>query len=355
MRRAGRSFGFRLAVAFAGVGLAAAAVTALLVNLSFERRFTGYLEEQQGGRARQLVAALAGSYERMGGWDTRDLDDLAAFALMDGGEVRLLDAAGEVVWQPASVPGAAGMAEMHRRMMGDGPIGSEQRIPVEVGGATVGTVVLRLPRAGLLPQDVEFRDSINRLLLYGGLAAGGLALLLGVFLARMATRPARELTRAARRLAAGEHGVRASHDAPDEFGEMARAFNAMADIVEEEDRLRRAFAADVAHELRTPLAILRTHLEAMQDGIVPTGAIELGSLHEEVLRLSRVVADLEILASADAASFSLDRRAVDLREVVGASIAGFADGFAREWIAVEATLEPAVAEVDPIRVRQILD
>lgn len=103
-----RSFAFRLAAAFAGVGFAAAAITAILVNLAFGDRFTDYLRDQRHVRQEQIVAALAESYERMGGWDPADLEGLASLALMDGGTVRVQDASGVTVWEPPRPSRASG-------------------------------------------------------------------------------------------------------------------------------------------------------------------------------------------------------------------------------------------------------
>lgn len=349
-----RSFALRLAAAFAGIGIAAAALTAILVNIAFGTRFEGYLEEQRQLRQRQLVAALEDSYTRLGAWDPSDLDSLAALALMDGGTLRLLDEDGRTVWEPAADAEGSAMARMHRQMMGGGPLGPEQRLPIEVDGSVVGTAVVRLPEPGLLPQDAAFRASVNRLLLLGGIAAGLLALGLGVLLARRATAPARELTRAARGLAAGDRSHRVAFEAADEFGEMARAFNTMADTIEEEDRLRRAFAADVAHELRTPLAILRSQIEALQDGVEEAGPEALASLHEETLRLARLVADLETLASAEAAGFSLERRPVALRPLLEDALREFAGPFEAAEVRLEQGFEDAVVDGDPLRIRQVV-
>jgi len=349
-----RSYAFRLAAAFAGVGIAAAALTAILVNLAFGTRFTSYLHQQQLARQQQLVAALAGSYTKMEGWDPGDLQSLASVMLMDCGTLQVVDASGRTVLRPSSGPGGGQMARMHQQMMGCGPLGPEERLPIEVGGSAVGTAIVRLPEPGLLPQDVAFRDSVNRLLLLGGVLAGITALGLGVVLARRATAPARELTRAARALAAGDRSRRVGFEAPDELGEMARAFNSMADTIEEEDRLRRAFAADVAHELRTPLAILRTQIEGLQDGVVEPTSPALASLHEETLRLTRLVADLETLASADAAGFSLERHPVHLRPLLQDAVREFSGPFEAAEVGLEAELADAVVEVDPTRIRQVV-
>ena len=354
MARRSHSFGIRLAAAFAGVGIAAAALTAILVNVTFGQRFSGYLGEQQTAGQRELVAALAASYRRTDGWDVADLTNLTALALMNGGIVTLQDAGGRTIWQPAATRFGQGMLAMHESMMGTGPLGPTSAIPVVVDGRRVGTVVFRLPQAGLLPHDRAFRSQVNRLLLAGGVIAGLVALLLGALLARRATAPARELTRAARALREGERSRRVPAESADEFGEMAEAFNAMAEEIEREDRLRTEFAASVAHELRTPLAILRSEVEAMQDGIATADAGTLASLHEEVLRVGRLVEDLQTLSSAEAAGFSLERRPVALRTLVEDAVREFSGPFQGEGIALHAAAAEVTTVGDATRLHQVV-
>ena len=349
-----RSFVLRLALAFAGVGISAAAVTAILVNVSFGSRFSGYLEEQRTSREGQVVAALEDSYRRAGGWDAEDLASVAPLVLMDGGTLRVQDARGEEVWRASAEDLGGHMSELHRQMMGTGALGPERRLPVEVEGSVVGYAQVRLPEPGVLPRDVAFRDSVNRLLLAGGGLAALVALALGLLLARRATAPARRLTLAARALAAGDRSERIRSSSSDEFGEMAGAFDTMADTIEEEERLRRAFAADVAHELRTPLAILRSQVEGLQDGVMEPGAETLSSLHEEILRLSRLVADLQTLAAAEGAGFSLERRPLRLDLLVEETVRDFAGLFEAEDVRLEVSGADVRVEADPVRVKQMV-
>lgn len=348
-----RSFAFKLAAAFAGVGIGAAAITAILVNLAFGARFTSYLDTQRGAHQQQVLLALQDSYSRSGGWSLTDLQGLTSLALMDGGTLQLLDAQGKLVWDASTGPGAA-MSQMHRAMMGAGPLGPSHAAPVVVGGARVGTAMIRLPAPGLLPQDRAFRSSVNRLLLIGGVIAGVFALGFGVVLARRAVRPARELTDAARAAAEGDWSLRLDASSADEFGDMARAFNRMADAIDEEDRLRRAFSADVAHELRTPLMILRSQIEGMQDGIVDLGAEAMGSLHEETLRMGRLVSDLETLASAEAAGFSLKPTPTDLAVLAEQAAREFARFADERSVHLRTELTSVVLPVDATRIHQVI-
>lgn len=348
-----RSYTLRLAAAFAGVGIGAAALTAILVNLAFGGRFNDYLQQQRSAHQQQIVLALQDSYRRVGAWSVADLRGLTSLALMDGGTLQVLDAAGDPVWDASVGPGSA-LAQMHQGMMGTGPLGPASPLPVVVDGRQVGTALIRLPESGLLPQDQAFRSSVNGSLLVGGIVAGLFALGFGIVLSRRAVRPARDLIGAAEATAAGDRTTRVDEGSLDEFGEMARAFNRMADALDEEDRLRRAFSADVAHELRTPLMILRSQIEGIQDGVVALDAEALDSLHEEALRMGRLVADLETLASAEAAGFSLLPTPTRLRPLIEDATKEFA-GIAEERdVDLRTSLTDVEAEVDPTRIRQVV-
>jgi two-component system, OmpR family, sensor histidine kinase BaeS len=351
----GSRYTVRLVLAFALVGAAGALLTALLINVAFGGLLGGYLDQQQQARQQQIVTLLADSYAKQGSWNTADLDALAPSMMMNGTEVKVEDTSEHTVWDLATSPGGNMMGGIARGgMMGGSALGSARRLPITVAGAVVGTAVVQLPAVGSLPSDAAFRDSVNRMLLLGGLGAGLLAMLLGVFFARRATVPVRELTRTAQLLAAGNRTLRVEHRSDDEFGAMATAFNSMADAVGEEDRLRRTFAADVAHELRTPLMILSSHLEAMEDGVIDVGPGAIASLQDETQRISRLVSDLEVLASADAAHFSLDRREMDLAAEAEAVAAEFSPLFAQKPVTLETSSEPARVNGDPARLRQVV-
>ncbi|WP_219418111.1 HAMP domain-containing sensor histidine kinase [Pseudonocardia nigra] len=334
--------------------VAAAALTAVLVNLAIGARFDAYLESQRQAREQQIVEVLAADYRQAGGWRPDSLNRLAPAFVMSGAEVDLLGADGRLVWSTAGLGMSPGMAEMHREMMGTPELSAAGRWPVLVDGQQVGTALLRVPQAALPAADEQFRTSVNQLLLGGALLAGLLALLVGLALARRTTIGVTELTAAANALAAGRRDRRAAVSSPDEIGDLAAAFNTMADAVVREDELRRLFAADVAHELRTPLTILRSQLEAVQDGITAPTPTVVDSLHEESLRLGRLVADLEMMAAADAAAFTLHRRSLALRPLVCEVLDGFAAHLAERDLTLSTDLAEVTAHVDPARMRQVL-
>lgn len=348
-----RSFLVRLAAAFAGVAIVSAALTAILVNVAFGGLLAGYLDQQQQGRQQEVAALLESAYQRSGGWDAAELDALttALRAQIGAGSVTVRDERGDVVWQLE--PGRPGMGGMGA-MMGSPSLGSVQQVPLTANGARVGTALVQLPVPAALAVNTSFRDSVNRMLLLGGLLGAAVAAALGYILARRVTAPVRELTVAAGALARGDRSLRVKHASRDEFGEMANAFNSLADAVTEEDRLRRTFAADVAHELRTPLMILSSHLEAIEDGVLQPDLDTIRSLQEETRRLAALVSDLEVLASADAAGFTLQRQVIDLGDLVAGTVAEFRPLLAEGGVEVRTAVEAVDVAGDAVRLKQVV-
>ena len=141
---------------------------------------------------------------------------------------------------------------------------------------------------------------------------------------------------------------------PGELVELAGAFNSMAASLERHEQLRREMVADVAHELRTPVAILQAETEALVDGMsIPTPEA-LVSLHDESLRLGRMVQDLQTLASADAAGLSLERSEVDLAAVAARAADSLEDAVLFRRGPVGAPPLPAKVWADPSRLRQVV-
>jgi two-component system sensor histidine kinase BaeS len=166
-------------------------------------------------------------------------------------------------------------------------------------------------------------------------------------------RPIGTLTAAARRLGDGDRSGRVPESGRDELADLARAFNRMADSVRAAEDNQRRLIADVAHELRTPLANLRGYLEALEDGVLEPTPELFASLHEEAILYQRIVGDLQELALAEAGALVYHRAPGDLVELLETARTAHAAaaGAAGVGLVVEAD-GPVVAEVDADRIRQ---
>src|SRR5262249_25444074 len=164
--------------------------------------------------------------------------------------------------------------------------------------------------------DAALRTALWRAIVGAAGLAALLALLTGLAVARRITRPVERLITVTRAMGHGDRAARVGPiSAPGEIGELATAFDLMADTLARAEQPRRDVVADVAHELRTPIAVLQAGHEALLDGVTEPTPGQLASLRDEVLRLARMVGDLQTLAAADAAALQLTLSREDLAEI----------------------------------------
>ena len=214
--------------------------------------------------------------------------------------------------------------------------------------------MLRFP-IETMDAERHVRDALSRAALTGILIAMGVALIVAVYVSARVTRPLTALTNAAGDLAAGRRNTRVDlTNAPGDLRTLGGAFNDMADHLDREDLLRRNLLADVAHELRTPLTILQGNTEALVDGIDEPTPAAISSLHDEVVRLGRLVADLETLAAAEAAGLRLHTVPVDLADIVHTTTDLLGPLAEERCITIDVVGDPAMTNADPDRLQQIV-
>jgi two-component system, OmpR family, sensor histidine kinase BaeS len=168
--------------------------------------------------------------------------------------------------------------------------------------------------------------------------------------------PLGELVRAAGRIEAGDYSVRVREHGPPELRSVARAFNAMTARLRANEERRRTFLADVTHELRTPLAVIRGQAEAIADGVYPGDADHLAPIIDGARALEVLTEDLRTLALSEAGSLVLTREPLDLAALAHDAVAAFqaqaeAAGVA---LAVEAGPDVPTADLDPARMRSVI-
>ena len=186
------------------------------------------------------------------------------------------------------------------------------------------------------------------------LLASGVA----AFATRFLTRPLRALTDGARRFEAGERGLRLELPrSRDELRSLTEAFNHLVTGLERQEVSQRNLVADIAHDLRTPLAVMRSELEGMQDGVVALDGAGLGRLHGEVMMLSRLVNDLRTLTLAEGGGLSLRREETEIRPLLERSVQAFGARAKQADVTLGlcATDEGITAFIDPGRITQVLN
>jgi signal transduction histidine kinase len=358
----------RIALLVAGVVLGAAAASVTSVRLVSERRFRSLVGESDRARAEAIVPVLADYFRQQGSWEgveqivsamsgprgmmmgskQKPMRDAGRMAMaMTGGRVVLLDERGTVVADSAGTL----LGRRHPRTH------AAEGVPVRAASGVVGTLFVgTMVDRGLEPADSAFLASIARAIIGSAGLAALAAIAVGLAVAGRISRPVHDLTRAAERAARGDLEVRVSSAAPGEIGRLVAAFNAMARSLQEQVEGRRRLVADSAHELRTPASLIQGTVEAMLDGVYAADRSTLAGLHEETVRLSRLVEDLGELSQLDSGRLVLDRRPTDLGELARAEAERFSAAAREAGVRLDVSAEPGLppAELDGVRIGQAL-
>lgn len=158
------------------------------------------------------------------------------------------------------------------------------------------------------PLEQGFIHSVNKWIWITGIGTALVAAVAGTLFARKITAPLKELESAAKKITHGDLASRVAVETGDEIGEVAKSFNSMARSIEKNNELKRRLLADIVHEIKTPLTVVRGNLEAILDGVVEPTPKKIAAIHTETLLLSRLLDDLRDLSLAEAGQLKLQTK-----------------------------------------------
>ena len=298
-----RSLYFKLTLAFLFVGVLGIVLFGLVFGIVTRIEFDRFLSQRD---QEDLVTSLGNHYERTGSWT--DLDQLLRSRpeLDFYRQVAVLsDASGRVVMEG---PG-------YRKGEYLSDVDESRAIVIRQDDTAVGMLVFPpRPQQFTRPVRGPEDDFMRRVIWAAAAAALGtalIALFVGSLWARSLTRPVAELTAATRAMTLGDLRQQVSVRSRDEIGELANSFNKMSSDLAHATHVRTQMTADLAHDLRTPLSILRGYAEGLREGRLQGSPAIFTLMHEEVIHLQRLVEDLRTLSLADAGELPLNRRTVD--------------------------------------------
>jgi len=331
--------GMRLSLAFVAVALSAVALLSVLTAVFAANDVEQLSQAQRTRLSHAIVAVLGASRAQASSWAGTDFMPATDLADRISADLMVRSNSGAVVQQ---TPGFA---------RGHGPVTT---YPVMVDGQREGLVVVRF-EPGLGPVDARLRTEFWRAIAGAAGLAAVLALVVAIAVSRRLTRPVDRLIEVANAVGGGDRSARVGHlGGPTELVNLAETFDEMADALDRQEQLRRYLVADVAHELRTPVAVLQAGHEALLDGVVEPTPIQLASLRDEVMRLARMVDDLQTLAAAEAAALQLTLKPGDLAEMAATAADSLAGRFESSQIALERQLEPVPVRADERWMHQVI-
>lgn len=366
----------KLLGAFALVIAIGAVVISVMAAQATQNAFLVYTTRSGQLWAEQLAPVLGDYYSRASSWQGLDgflqanLSQLPSPGMMNGVH------AGQGQGRQNGL-GSGMMAQMNQRIIVADPQGqivydsedqatgktmsASQRnasTEIDVNKQMIGIVLVgpadQTP-AGSLAN--EFLGSVNRSILTAVILAGVLALLLGGLLFFQITSPLKQLIEATQAVTHGNLQHRVAIKSQDEFGKLGESFDQMTDSLARAETQRKHLMADVAHELRTPLAIMQANLEGMLDGVLPIEPEQVSSLHEQTLLLTRLVGDLRLLSLVESGDLKLERQPAELQAIIHRVVDPLLSQAAQRGIGIEMdipeNLPPVMVDMD--RIAQVLN
>ncbi|MGO3699563.1 MULTISPECIES: ATP-binding protein [Halomonas] len=307
--------GLKLFSAILSVNVAISATMFLAVSYSIDRGFIDYLNQAQERRAMLLADGLITRWETQQDWrwlehNPERWPHIVRFEL--GQEHRERPSPlGEAQDFALRAPnGEFVIPPMNGRM---GP-GDWRWLTLHSDSEAIGSLGFRPPQQMMERMENRFLELQQRNLVIIVISIGLASLLLAAGLSWWLSRRTRALAIATRRLTEGNYHTRLPERGRDELARLARDFNVLAATLEANRDARARWVSDTAHELRTPLAVLRGEIEAMQDGIRPLNQENLSSLAQEVAQLEHLVADLRLLSQSDAGALDIHLAPMNLSD-----------------------------------------
>lgn len=304
----------KLILAFSLVAIVSIASIVIYANLDSERQLNSYLN--QGGMygLGNLVLRLENYYKAEGSWEGVSITINTGQGGNRGNtqrrnnRVALVDGNLEVI--KSEIEGIPVGKTIQKRDL-------ENSLVLDDGSGTViGYLIVENPSDVTINDLSPFISRLREIVIVSGIAAALAAVIMAILISNQLLKPVKALTAASGKLSAGDLSTRVNVRGNDELAVLGRTFNQMATNLEALEGRKKALTADIAHELRTPLAVQMAQIEAMMDGVLPLDKDNLKIVTEQANLLTRMVEDLRLLAMADAGELKLELQEVQFDALV---------------------------------------
>ena len=357
----------KLFIAVVTTAVLAIAIMAIALRHNFRHGFLDYINTTEINRLANVSDRVLAVYREQGGWDFIRQNPRAGRRLLRG-----------IIHDLRQSPGHHAMHEPHMGDNGELPLFNRislldeskhllagarelgqfaKLVPVKsVDGQIIAWLGYN-PATGLSDTvDIQFQQSQVNTSIVISLLALLIAAIIAMLLSRQFLMPIKQLVAATRKLGDGELETRVRVESNDEIGRLADDFNQLAESLMQQERARHQWLADIAHELRTPVAVLRGEIEALQDGIRKPTTQSLSSLHDEVMRLNGLIEDLYQLSLSDIGALNYHKSQLHLNGLLRSIIDAFEQQYQQKSIRVSQTIddcEQVYLHADEQRIRQV--
>ncbi len=335
----------------------------ILMNFFSDKHFREYVKQNQDQKNKEIITQISAQYGDSGEWNYGMIETIGISALENGLIMRVKDSSGEVIWdanahnngmcQRIIEQMAHNVSERYPRVKG-----SYTEIPYNIFSSFKKVGVVEIGSYGpyyLSDHDISFINTLNTLLLGAGVFSVVLALILGQIMAKRLSNPISKAIKSAQSIEKGFYADRVINESNTyELKQLSTTINNLAETLENQEALRKRLTGDVAHELRTPLATLQSHMEAMIDGIWKPEKERLISCHDEIVRISNLVGDLEKLSRYEGDNINLIKSSFNVTELIKSLVKNFEKEYMNKNIEIIVIGESKELYADKDKISQVL-
>jgi len=315
----------RLTLSFASVALILIAIISLLSSYFINQQFNVYIARQQEKSINEIIYSLGQQYNTTEkSWNVDYVHTIGMYALYDGYIIKVVDVKNNSVWD-AEVWDMSTCVQikedithkMLEKFPGSNGKFSDKDYSIELAGQPIGKVnVTFFGPYFYTDNDFKFLNELSSLLLFVSAVSLLVSIVIGYLISKRISKPILTAIDATGQISRGDYKIRISEKSKlTEVDDLISSVNNLADSLDKQENLKKQLTSDVAHELRTPLTTLRINMEAMIDGVLDPTLDRLQICHDEVLRITNIVKDLESLATIEDGNLTLSKTDESLPEI----------------------------------------
>jgi len=348
----------KLTIIFVFISTLLIIFTGVFGKIMLESYFKDYVMVKQQNSNMDIVNLIDQQYAKDSNFDIGFIESIGIKALEQGQIIKVIDLNGKPIWDATAHNG--GMCNEMLQHMADNMSSKYQSFN---GKYTVnsyqinngGTVEIGFYGPFYYSDtDLNFINTLNMALLWVAIFATIISFLLGHIFAKMLSTPISRVINTAKLIEQGNYSVKGyEKTSTKEINDLENTINNLSITLQKQDALRKRLTADVAHELRTPLATLQSHIEAMIDGIWQPTTERLKSCHEEIIRIEKMVGDLQLLTKYENEIKDTEKADFELNELIRNVIMNFESQFKNKGVEIHSQ-GTATIRADKDKISQVI-
>lgn len=334
-----------------------------LTNFFLEKQFKNYVIKEHGEHSKDIVESLSNQYTESGKWNSEFVQKIGIEAIENGMFITLKDTSENVVWD-ASAYNNMKCEQMKEHLTNNmlmyfhdwKTVYTKNEYPIISNGNKIGTVEIGYCGPYYFnDNDILYLRTLNKILLSVGLVSLLVAVIVGILMAGAISKPILKVIDTAQRISEGNYNQKIDKKSDiEEINRLINSINELGVSLYKQEKLRKTLTRDISHELRTPLTTLQSHMEAIIDGIWEPSVERIVSCHEEILRLKRLVGDLESLSKYESENLILNKLKFNIGDVINNIVLNFEKEFLNKGVNLFFNSKDVFITADKDKISQVI-